>query len=293
MIDVFDIQLEEDISNKALFERVGMRTMVAASMMREGEPMGTVNAYSLHQTREFSDDEKALLRGIADQASQAIENARLRDRAQRGAVVEERTRLARDLHDSVAQALYGVTLSAEAGERMLAADELDSAERQLMKIRTAAEEALREMRLLIYELRPPDLASMGLVAALRTRLENVEQRSGVSSEFHVEGNPQLDGDTEEALYRIVQEALNNALKHAQATSLSVTLKSEDGMILLEVKDDGVGFDPMSTGGLGLNGMRERAERLDGEFSVQSGDGVGTQVHVAFAADAVSEADRKP
>jgi signal transduction histidine kinase len=176
---------------------------------------------------------------------------------------------------------------------MLAAEELDSTERQLTKIRSAAEEALREMRLLIYELRPPDLASMGLVAALRTRLENVEQRSGVSSEFHVEGDPQLDGDTEEALYRIVQEALNNALKHAQATSISVTLKSEDGIILLEVKDDGVGFDPMSSGGLGLNGMRERVERLDGEFSVQSGDGVGTQVHVAFAADAMQEADRKP
>ncbi len=293
MIDIPDLQLEQEIPNKELFERVGARTVLAASMLRKGELVGTLNVYSLHKTRDFTNDEKSLLRGLADQAALAIENARLRDSAQRGAVVEERTRLARDLHDSVAQALYGVTLSAEAGERMLAAEELDSTERQLTKIRSAAEEALREMRLLIYELRPPDLASMGLVAALRTRLENVEQRSGVSSEFHVEGDPQLDGDTEEALYRIVQEALNNALKHAQATSISVTLKSEDGIILLEVKDDGVGFDPMSSGGLGLNGMRERVERLDGEFSVQSGDGVGTQVHVAFAADAMQEADRKP
>ncbi|MFV1858450.1 MAG: PAS domain S-box protein [Anaerolineales bacterium] len=281
--EILDLQQEDGLPNQRLFQRVGARTVIVASMLREGELTGTLNVYSLHQVRSFSNDEKALLQGLADQAALAIENARLRDQAQRGAIVEERTRLARDLHDSVAQALYGVTLSAEAGARMLSSNELDSAGRQLLKIRTAAEEALREMRLLIYELRPPDLASLGLVAALQARLENVERRSGVKADFKVEGNPQIDQETEEALYRIVREALNNALKHAQATTVSVTLKDEQGMILLDVEDDGVGFDPKSTGGLGLNGMRERVERLRGDFSVHSNGGVGTRVHVVLRA----------
>jgi signal transduction histidine kinase len=139
------------------------------------------------------------------------------------------------------------------------------------------------MRLLIFELRPSVLAENGLAAALQARLETVEGRAGLETTFRVEGaDRRLAPEVEEGLYRISQEALNNALKHAQASHIQVHLRQNHSTVLLEIIDDGLGFDPSRArqqGGLGLRGMEERAARLGADLSVQSQPGAGTQVRV--------------
>jgi signal transduction histidine kinase len=198
------------------------------------------------------------------------------------AVVEERNRLARDLHDSVTQALYGLTLSTEAAARQIAAGEVDAAATQLREIQETAQQALKEMRLLIFELRPPVLEEEGLAAALRERLQSVEGRVGVATSLAVEGDGRLPPAVEAELDRITQEALNNALKHARAHQIAVQLRQDERIVALEIVDDGIGFDlgaTWSRGGLGLRGMAERAARLGGQLAIDSRPGKGTRVRV--------------
>jgi nitrate/nitrite-specific signal transduction histidine kinase len=231
----------------------------------------------------FDELDLTVLQSLARQAAIAIENARLYQQAQQLAVIEERTRLARDLHDSVTQSLYGVTLFAEAAGRLLALGQIESAGEHLQELQQTAQEALQEMRLLIFELRPSVLAESGLVAALQARLETVEGRAGLETSFKVEGADQrIAPEIEEGLYRISQEALNNALKHAQARRIQVFLRQNQSTVLLEIIDDGLGFEPSlarQQGGLGLRGMEERAARMGADLSVRSRPGAGTQVRV--------------
>jgi len=198
------------------------------------------------------------------------------------AVVEERNRLARDLHDSVTQALYGLTLSAEAAARQIAAGDVDAAAAQMREVQQTATQAQKEIRLLIYELRPPVLEEEGLAAALQERLRSVEGRVGVATSLAVEGDGRLSPTVEAELDRITQEALNNALKHAQAHQIAVQLRQDEQIVALEIVDDGIGFDlgtTWSRGGLGLRGMAERAARLGGQLAIDSRPGKGTRVRV--------------
>jgi GAF domain-containing protein len=232
----------------------------------------------------FDEYDLVVLQSLANQAAIAIENARLYEQAQQVATLEERQRLARELHDSVTQALYGVTLYAEAAARLLSAGEVGLAADHLRELGDTAQEALREMRLLIFELRPPVLEEEGLLAALQARLEAVEGRAGLATAFKVEGVGRLAPKIEEGLYRIAQEALNNALKHAQAHSVTMHLcyVQHQRSVTLEIVDDGIGFDPDAArgqGGLGLAGMEERAARLGGWLMVKSSPGDGTSVKV--------------
>jgi signal transduction histidine kinase len=145
-----------------------------------------------------------------------------------------------------------------------------------------AQQALKEMRLLVYQLRPPALEHDGLIGALQHRLDAVEERAGVKARLLADKMLELPGPVEEALYHITQEALNNALKHASATSVLVQIRAPDHRVELEITDDGVGFEPeavMGKGGLGLVSMRERAEQLGGELTLLSAVGKGTKVKV--------------
>jgi len=198
------------------------------------------------------------------------------------AVVEERQRMARDLHDSAIQALYGLVLSAEGAARKLAEGKVGLVGERLQEIRRTAHVALREMRSLIFELRPPDLEKEGLVAALRGRLESVEDRAGVRTSLEVEGDGRLPHNLEAGLYRVIQEALNNALKHSRAEQVTVSLNLGPEQVAVEVADDGIGFDTQaaqSGGGLGLRGMVERAQELGGKLSLQSEPGQGTRIRL--------------
>jgi signal transduction histidine kinase len=236
-------------------------------------------AYAHMITRASASDERS--RALLMDLQQANDRLKLvTEQAQAVAVVEERQRLARDLHDSVVQSLYGLVLSAEAGSRQLGAGQIGLAAAMLRDIRHSAQSALREMRLLIFELRPPDLEKDGLVAALRARLESVEGRAGIRTEFTIEGDLQLSRKVEDVLYRFAQEALNNALRHADADKVAVALRGCQDSVALEIVDDGVGFDVESVrneGGLGLLGMQERADELKGKLIVESRPQEGTRI----------------
>jgi PAS domain S-box-containing protein len=236
------------------------------------------------QQRDFTEEEFRLGTMLGDQAALAIENSRLRAQAELVAVVKERERLARELHDSVTQSLYSVTLLSEAGRQLAEAGDLSRVGGYLDRLGEISQQALKEMRLLVYELRPLVLRREGLVGALQQRLDAVEKRAGIDARLLVDGEVELPASVEEALYRIAQEALNNALKHAGASNVTVYVHSHDGNVELEVVDDGTGFDLNTAGedgGLGLTSMRERTETIGGELKVVSAPGEGTRVRVSW------------
>lgn len=198
----------------------------------------------------------------------------------RAAVMAERERLARELHDSVTQTLYSLTLFAEWTRGLVEAQEWQPAKERLDRIGEIAQQALKEMRLLVYELRPSALEQDGLIGALQRRLGAVEQRAGVQTQLIAESPLRLTPAVEEGMYRIAQEALNNALKHAAATQVTVEVKGNGHGTVLAVSDNGNGFEPGAIngrGGMGLTGMRERAAQLGGVLEVISSAGHGTTV----------------
>jgi signal transduction histidine kinase len=219
---------------------------------------------------------------LANQVAVAIENARLFAEAQGKAILEERQRLARDLHDSVTQSLYSLTLLAEAGRRLIDQD-VPQAARYLGDMGEIAQQSLKEMRLLVYQLRPLALEREGLIGALQARLDSVEKRAGIEARLLIEGNlGGLPPAAEEALFRIAQEALNNALKHAAARSVVVRLRGEDECVTLEVADDGRGSALLNSdvkGGLGLTSMKERVAQLQGTLTIASAPSAGTRISV--------------
>ena len=203
------------------------------------------------------------------------------NQAEELAIANERTRLARDLHDSVAQTLYGLTLQAEAASRKLTAGQNEAVQTYLAAIQEDAQQTLQETRLLIFELRPPILASSGLAAALQARLNTVEARSGLAMRLDLQDVGRLSSKLETGLYRIAQEALNNAARYAHAAELHVCLAQKDGRILLQIADDGVGFEPTAVppGSVGLQGMAERVAQLNGRLIIDSAPGKGTKIQV--------------
>jgi len=198
------------------------------------------------------------------------------------ATTQERHRLARELHDSVTQSLYSLTLLAAGWRRLAAKGQLDSVEESFAEIEDVAQQALKEMRLLIYELRPPALANEGLQGALLHRLNAVEKRAGVEARLVTYEVLDLPSTVEEALYAIAIEALNNALKHAAATRVTVQIQAQEGHIKMEVTDNGRGFDPQGdeeNWGLGLRSMRERVEQCNGKLEIISASETGTCIKV--------------
>jgi signal transduction histidine kinase len=249
--------------------RVGGQTLGVLSVLRDTK-------------RQFNVDEVALLATIADQVAVSVENARLHKQAERAAVMEERARLARELHDSVTQSLYSVTLLADATRDFAESGEWDRAKHYMSRISENTRQALKEMRLLIYELRPPLIERDGLVEALSQRLNAVEGRAGVEVRLLAQEWNNMPVSVEEDLYLIAQEALNNALKHASATEVMVQLRASADGVSLEVVDNGKGFNVDSVrrkGGMGLLSMRQRAERLGGRLTILSAPGQGTSIKV--------------
>ncbi len=206
----------------------------------------------------------------------------LEEQAREQAVAAERSRLARELHDSVTQALYSVTLYAEATRLALLAEKPQVAAENVQELHNMAREAMVDMRMLIFELHPPVLEEEGLIAALQARLASVESRARLQTEIRVEGERRLPMLVEEELFRIALEALNNVLKHAGAGQVVVDLKFEGEGVCLKVTDDGVGFDPamaLRSGGMGLLGIKQRVERIHGSFAIESAPDEGTTLRV--------------
>jgi signal transduction histidine kinase len=231
----------------------------------------------------YTEHHASLLTAVATQVAVAIENARLYEQAQQLAAVEERQRLARELHDSVSQALYGIALGARTARTLLDREPAKAAE-PVDYVLSLAEAGLAEMRALIFELRPESLEIEGLMAALDKQVAATAARYGLQVTADLAEEPEMDLAQKEIFYRIAQEALHNVVKHAHATKANVRFAAENGSYVLEVGDDGVGFDTNQSfpGHMGLVSMSERASSIGAELEVESKPGAGTVIKLRTA-----------
>jgi signal transduction histidine kinase len=253
-------------------------TIYCVPLVSRAQALGALNLYYLPR-QEPGEDESVFLCAVADQTAVAVENARLFAAAQDMAALEERQRLARELHDSVSQALYGIILGTDAARTLLGRDP-NWVNEPLEYVLSLAKAGLAEMRALIFELRPESLATEGLIAALEKQAALVQARHELAVQATLcDDEPEASLEVKEAIYRIAKEALNNTVKHAHAERVELRLEQDADEILLEVCDDGWGFDPAGSfpGHLGLKSMRERVARLDGTLRIESTPGEGARI----------------
>ncbi len=240
----------------------------------------------------FAVEDIALFGTLADGLGVILENSRLRTAVTENAIAAERKRLARDLHDSVTQSLHSLVLSAETANH-LRQSRPDHLEGILRHLAGGARQALKEMRLLLYELQLTPSRETDLAQALQTRLDAVEHRAGIDVQLEKEAGAAWPPAWEDDLYLIAVEALNNAIKHARASRVAVRLCGNGGGFQMHVIDDGCAFDPDTEsgygGGMGLKTMAERAEKLGGRLKIDSQPGEGTCVSFVAEAPAVSAA----
>jgi signal transduction histidine kinase len=250
---------------------------------RPGRDVTETSDKSADQVRDaptFDGHDQAVIELLAAHAAIAITNARLFEQSRELSIVSERNRLALELHDVVSQKLFSLVLSAEAATILLDRDP-ESARAQVARLGELGREALTELRSLILGLRPPELERDGLQGALRKEIEMLGRIHGVEIELRGDGGSTGDGERDLAVLRIAHEAVNNSLRHAGATHITVRLECDDGRVHLEVADDGSGFDPdgaaVRAKHLGLTSMEERARELGGRLEIRSSPGAGTRV----------------
>lgn len=234
----------------------------------------------------FTADDEELVRLLAAHAAIALVNARLYEHSRELSIVEERNRIARELHDAVSQKLFSLRLTADAASALLERDPA-RAKVELANVRRLAAEASSELREIVVGHRPADLAGDGLDKALRKQVEVLDRVHEPVLHFTGCGCvPKLTEQGQDVVYRIAQEAIHNALRHADATHIDVVLTADDDVTVLRVTDDGVGFAPASTVAgrrLGLTSMRERAKEAGGTLTVISEPGGGTTVRLEVPA----------
>ncbi|WP_067807934.1 GAF domain-containing sensor histidine kinase [Actinomadura formosensis] len=249
--------------------------------IRDGEDvLGIIFLANRRTPGGFTREDEELLTLFAAHAAIAMANARLYEHNRELTVVAERTRLARELHDAVAQKLFSLRLTARTASALAGRDPARSV-RELAQVERLAAEALAELRAVIFELRPADLAD-GLVASLRKHVEVLDRAHEATVRIAADEAIVLPEEHEAVAYRISQEALYNALRHAGARTVEVRLATEDERAVLEVADDGSGFDVSDTepqGGLGLASMRDRADSIGGELTIDAAPGKGTTVRL--------------
>jgi PAS domain S-box-containing protein len=259
-----------------------IRSLLWVPLVAKGRLIGLLSI-ARAAPHAFAARDAALALAVARQAAVAIESARLHERDREAAALEERQRLARELHDSVSQALYSIALNAAAAGESLRRQDTPRTARQVREVRRLAGAGLAEMRALIFELRAESLAEEGLVAALQKQAAAVEARHALKVRAALGPEPPLPLAAKEALYRIAQEALHNTVKHARARAAELTLSLDGGRVALLVRDRGRGFDAGASfpGHLGLRSMRERAAAAGGTLEVESAPRRGTTVRVSL------------
>ncbi len=285
-----DERFHEQIPNSVGFE---VTSLICVPLVARGKMIGVIQVLNKVDEELFDDDDLNLLTSFAAQSATAIENARLyqdlkRERDRLIAVEEEvRRRLARDLHDGPAQLLAAIITGIEF-VRQLWEREPDKAMQELEEVLPIARKALRQVRTLLFDLRPVLLETQGLVPALQSYIQQQQEAGGPVYHFQVSSFiGRLPVAAEQALFAIVQEAVGNVRKHAQAQNVWIAVAEQDSTLLIGVRDDGRGFDVDrltaeydQRGSLGLLNMRERAQALGGRLTVRSRPGLGTAIVVA-------------
>lgn len=230
----------------------------------------------------FTGEDEELLSILAQHAAIALTNARLYERSRELTIAEERSRLAHELHDAVSQKLFSLRLTAQAAAALVDRDP-GRAKGELQQVATLAAEAADELRAAVVELRPAGLDEDGLVATLRTQVHVLDRAHTARVAFTSCGVRALPAAQEEAVLRVAQEALHNALRHSGAERVDVTLERHDGAAVLRVTDDGSGFEPATVRRagrhLGLVSMRDRASGVGGRLTVKSAPGKGTTIEM--------------
>ncbi len=264
-----------------------MRSFLGVPIVARGGVIGALYLTDKEDGGGFTEEDERLIVLLAAHAAIAIENARLHERARELNIVEERNRLARELHDSVTQQLFGVVLAAESAGELLARGDA-GAGAEVERVQGLAQAAMEELRSVVFELRPPSLEADGLGRVLRKHVDVLRRVSrGARSGSRSAAPPPLAAGASGEVFRIAQEALQNALRHAEAERIDVRLEDGGGLLVLTVADDGRGFDPAAAGlrgrRLGLTSMEERASALGGRLEVASAPGAGTTVRLEVPA----------
>lgn len=255
------------------------QTYFGSQLRARGEPVGLISAYRTDK-RSFTLNEISLMVVLAEQLGILVENRRLQQQAGQLAVIGERQRLARELHDSITQSLYSQTLFARAGRNALEDDDAAKLHESLQQVEIGAINALKEMRLLLFQLKPAALEHMGYQDAIEQRFDDVERRLGIDAGCNVADQPDISDEVASELYRVTMEALNNSLKHADASEVRVSLQTADDIATLTIIDNGVGFDINTINpGMGLRYMRERVSHIHGHITIESSPDEGTQIIV--------------
>jgi signal transduction histidine kinase len=256
-----------------------MRSFLGVPIVAGSGIVGALYLTDKVGAQEFDADQQ-LIEMLAVHAALAIEKTRLYERSRELSIVEERNRLARELHDSVTQKLFGVTLTAESAATVVERDPKE-ARQQIQRLQQLAREAMEELRSLIFELRPPEVETEGLAGALRKHVDVLQRVHGHAVRLQVDCDAAPRAAADPEILRVAQEALQNALRHAAAEHIDVSLQTDNGLLRLAVSDDGAGFDPadpaLRARRLGLTSMEERARALGGKLSIASRPGEGTTV----------------
>lgn len=254
------------------------------------EILGELFLANKHRPGGFTERDQELLRLLAAHAAIALVNARLYERSRELSIMEERNRIARELHDAVTQQLFSLRLTADAAAALVDRDPARAAA-EMRTVRELAAAATDELRAIMVGLRPVDLAGDGLDVALRKQADLLDRVHRASVRFTGEPVAGLSAAGQEAAYRIAQEALHNALRHGHPGQVVITLAARDGAAVLEITDDGTGFDmdvnTSATRRLGLASMRERAAAAGGRLSVRSRPGGGATVTLTVPTDGES------
>ena len=280
-----DIHLDERFRGWWPREHPDMRSFLGVPIVAREGVIGAFYLTEKESAAHFDDTDEELIGLLAAHAAIAITNARLYEQSRELTMIAERNRLALELHDVVSQKLFSLSLTAESAATLLDRDP-DAARVQLDRLRDLAREALDELRSLILGLRPADLDRDGLEGALAKEVAMLRRIHGVEIELHADGVEDRAGARDLDVLRIAHEALYNAVRHAGARTVSVGLHGSEGGLLVEVVDDGVGFDPgsveMRSRHLGLTSMEERAGELGAKLEIRSAPGEGTTVRLELS-----------
>lgn len=259
-----------------------MKSFLGVPIVFKGDVIGAFYATDKTTGPAFTAADEEMVGLLAAHAAVLMEHARFFQESRELSVLDERNRLARDLHDAMTQTLFSLRLTLDTAASTLADDPAGAA-RHVEAASALVETTFRELRTLIFELRPPNLEVDGLGETVRKHLDVVGRAHGLAVKLTTRCDRRPPSGVEAALYRIVQEAVTNVVRHAQATTVSVTASVDDRLAVVEIADDGVGFDPTSrtirARHLGLTSMRERAQAAGGTWTIESSPGAGTTVRV--------------